>query len=325
MLTFILRRFGLLIFTLFLTSVIVFAITQWLPGDPCRILLGREASQVQISQCRADLGLDLPAWQQYVRWLGNLLRGDWGISYSLREPALPAVLARLRNSSYIALLTLLFSVPIAILMGVWAGFNAQKPVDVAINTLTLGVVGLPEFVTGVVLIELLSFRLGKWLYPLTGWRGLPASSSIGLNSNFASAFPSLILPALTASLVLLAYLVRLTRAGVLAELRQGYVRTAQLKGLPLSAVRFRHVLRNALLPTITVIAISVGWLMSGLVVVENVFNYPGLGRLLVIAIERHDLPLLQLITMLTVTIFATANWIADLLYASLNPRIRLGE
>lgn len=133
----------------------------------------------------------------------------------------------------------------------------------------------------------------------------------------------LILPALTATLVLLAYVTRLTRAGVIEELKQGYVRTAMLKGLPRRTVITKHVLRNALLPTITVVAISFGWLISGLIVIENVFNYPGLGRLLTFAIDRRDLPLLQAITLATVLGFALANLAADLLYAALNPRIRL--
>ena len=139
------------------------------------------------------------------------------------------------------------------------------------------------------------------------------------------ALPMLILPALTAMLVLLAYIARLTRAGVVEELKQPYVRTADLKGLPRRTVTVKHVLRNALLPTITVIAISLGWLISGLVVIENVFNYPGLGRLMIFAIDRRDLPLLQAVTMVTVLGFALANLGADILYAVLNPRIRLGD
>jgi peptide/nickel transport system permease protein len=139
------------------------------------------------------------------------------------------------------------------------------------------------------------------------------------------ALPMLILPALTAMLVLLAYIARLTRAGVVEELKQPYVRTADLKGLPRRTVTVKHVLRNALLPTITVIAISLGWLISGLVVIENVFNYPGLGRLMIFAIDRRDLPLLQAVTMVTVLGFALANLGADVLYAVLNPRIRLGD
>jgi peptide/nickel transport system permease protein len=205
-------------------------------------------------------------------------------------------------------------VPLAVLLGVVAGLNEDKAADNLISIASLSVVGLPEFVTGVILIEILAFRL-EWL---------PANSSIQADATFREALPMLILPALTATLVLLAYIARLTRAGVVEELKRPYVRTAVLKGLPRRTVVFKHVLRNALLPTITVIAISFGWLISGLIVIENVFNYPGLGRLLIFAIDRRDLPLLQAITMVTVLAFALANLAADLLYAWLNPRIRLG-
>jgi len=173
---------------------------------------------------------------------------------------------------------------------------------------------LPEFVTGLVLIQVLSFTFHLF----------PANSSIETGISFWDALPMLVLPALTATLVLLAYIARLTRAGVVEELKRPYVRTATLKGLPRSTVVVKHVLRNALLPTITVIAISFGWLISGLIVIENVFNYPGLGRLLIFAIDRRDLPLLQAITLIAVLGFSLSNLAADLLYAFLNPRIRLG-
>ena len=169
-------------------------------------------------------------------------------------------------------------------------------------------------------IQIFSFGLRD-----LGLPSLPANSSIPPGTSFMEALPMLILPALTAMLVLLAYIARLTRAGVVEELKQPYVRTADLKGLPRRTVTIKHVLRNALLPTITVIAISLGWLISGLVVIENVFNYPGLGRLMIFAIDRRDLPLLQAVTMVTVLGFALANLGADVLYGILNPRIRLGE
>ncbi len=188
-----------------------------------------------------------------------------------------------------------------------------------ISIFSLSVVGLPEFVTGLVLIQIFSFELRK-----RGLPSLPANSSIRPDASFAEALPMLILPAITATLVLLAYIARLTRAGVIEELKKPYVRTADLKGLSRRTVIFKHVLRNALLPTITIIAISFGWLISGLVVIENVYNYPGLGRLLVFAIDRRDLPLMQAVVMVTVVGFAIANLAADLLYGMLNPRIRLG-
>jgi peptide/nickel transport system permease protein len=225
---------------------------------------------------------------------------------------------RLRNSLMLALVAVIISVPLGVTLGVLAGLNEHKPIDTTVSVGSLSVVGLPEFVTGLVLIQVFSFGLRDLGLPY-----LPANSSIPPDSTFIEALPMLILPAIAAMLVLLAYISRLTRAGVLEELKQPYVRTADLKGLSRRTVIVKHVLRNALLPTITVIAISLGWLISGLVVIENVFNYPGLGRLMIFAIDRRDLPLLQAVIMVTVLGFALANLAADILYGWLNPRIRL--
>lgn len=316
---YILRRLGFLVLTALLTSIIVFLVTQWLPGDVCRVILGREAGQNALDACRAQLGLDNPLPIRYLNWLGNFLKGNWGESYSTRSAILPVITQRIRNTGMLALVTLLISVPLGVSLGVIAGLRENKLLDNVINVLSLSVVGLPEFVTGIVLIQFFSFELRRRGLPF-----LPANSSIRAGTSFIDALPMLILPAITATLVLLAYIARLTRAGVIEELKKPYVRTAVLKGLPGSSVINEHVLRNALLPTITIIAISIGWLISGLVVIENVFNYPGLGRLLVFAIDRRDLPLIQAVTMVTVLGLASANLLADLLYAYLNPRIRLG-
>ncbi len=222
------------------------------------------------------------------------------------------VMQRLRNSLMLAAVTLVLAVPLSVALGVVAGLKEGKLLDSTINIGSLAVVGLPEFVTGLVLIQIFAFGL-KWF---------PANSSIRAGAGFLEVLPMLILPALTATLVLLAYIIRLTRAGVVEELKASYVRTADLKGLPRNTVVIKHVLRNALLPTITIIAVSVGWMISGLVVIENVFNYPGLGRLLVFAIERRDLPIIQAVALITVLGFALANLAADLLSAFLNPRVR---
>lgn len=314
MLRYIARRIGFLILTLLLTSIIVFVVTRLLPGDVARIILGREAGKAALEAKREELGLNDPAPVQYVRWLGNFVRGNWGESFSTKAPIFDVVMQRLRNSLMLTFVTLIVAVPVAVALGVIAGLNENKAADNVISIASLSVVGLPEFVTGVILIQIFAFQLKLF----------PANSSIAVDATFAEALPMLILPALTATLVLLAYIARLTRAGVVEELKRPYVRTAVLKGLPRTHVVVKHVLRNALLPTITIIAISFGWLISGLIVIENVFNYPGLGRLLLFAIDRRDLPLLQAITMLTVLGFALANLVADLLYAYLNPRIRLG-
>lgn len=322
---YLLRRFGFLLLTLLVTSLIVFAVTQFLPGDVCRIILGREAGAEALATCEERLGLNEPVPVQYLSWLGNFLQGDWGESFSTRSEIRPVVLQRLRNSLRLALVTMVFAVPLAVTLGVIAGLNAERPLDNVISIGSLAVVGLPEFVTGLVLIQLFAFTFNDVLERWFGVRPFPANSSVAPDATFVEAFPMLVLPALTATLVLLAYIARLTRAGVVEELERPYVRTATLKGLPRRTIVFKHVLRNALLPTITVIAISFGWLISGLIVIENVYNYPGLGRLLLFAIDRRDLPLLQAVTMVTVLGFALANLAADLLYAWLNPRIRLGE
>lgn len=313
MTTYILRRLGFLLLTLIVTSLLIFIITNLLPGDVARTVLGREAGEAQLEEFREKFGLNDPLPVQYGRWFFNFVRGDWGESISTRSEIREVIGQRLNNSLQLAGLTLLFSVPLGVVLGVIAGLNENKLADNLVSITSLAVVGLPEFVTGLILIEIFATQLDL----------LPPNSSVKLGTSFKEAFPMLVLPALTATLVLLAYIARLTRAGVVEELKKPYVRTAVLKGLPRRAVIFKHVLRNALLPTITIIAISFGWLISGLIVIENVFNYPGLGRLLVFAIDRRDLPLMQAVTMVTVLGFAVANLVADLLYAYLNPRIRL--
>jgi len=309
---FVLRRLGFLLLTLLLTSVIVFSITQFLPGDVARVLLPRDASEEAVEAKREELGMNRPAVVQYVSWVGRFARGDWGTSFAWGTPIRPRVMDALRNSLMLAAVALLFSVPLSIALGVWAGLSENRLADHTISLVSLSVVGLPEFVTGVILIGLLAHS----------WKLLPATSSMEPGTGFAAAFPSLIMPALTATFVLLAYIVRLTRAEVVEQMSKAYVRTATLKGMPRAIVIVKHVLRNALLPTVTVIAISIGWLIGGIIVIENVFNYPGLGRLLITAIDNQDFPLMQAITMVVVFGVVLSNLLADLIYAALNPRIR---
>ena len=312
---YILRRLGFLVITVLLASILIFMVTQWLPGDVARVLLGREAGEEAVANLREELGLNDPLPMQYFNWLFDFVSGDWGRSFSTGGAIRPLVFSRLRNSLILAGVTLVISVPIAVTLGVIAGLKNNTWIDNLISISALSVVGLPEFVTGLILIQIFAFEFNL----------LPATSSIAPGESFATMLPSLILPAVTATLVLLAYVSRLVRSGVIEEMKKPYVRVATLKGIPYRSVIFKHILRNALLPTITVLAISFGWLISGLVVVENVFNYPGTGRLLVFAINRSDLPLIRAIVMVTVVGFSAANLTADLLYGILNPRIALGE
>lgn len=321
---FLIRRMIFFVFTLFLTSVLVFILTRVLPGDVARVILGREASAQAVEAKREELGLNEPLLLQYVHWGINFVQGDWGTTYSGAQENIREVVGqRLVHSGWLALLTLLMAVPLSVFLGVIAGLNEGKPVDSAISVLSLSVVSLPEFVTGLFLINTVALKWkDNFIADRIGW--FPASSFIRPGTTFREALPVLWLPAIAATLVLIAYIVRLVRAGVIEELKRDYVRTAVLKGLPFRVVIFKHVLRNALIPTITVIATSTGWLMSGLVVIESVFSYPGLGSLLVTtAIKNRDLPLIQAIVMVTVTIILIANFTADVLYAVLNPRIRL--
>jgi peptide/nickel transport system permease protein len=315
MIPFLVRRIFLLTLTMLFTSILIFGLTQILPGDIARLQLGREASEVSIAAFRERYGLDDPLPMQYMTWLGGFISGDWGVSYSAGNPAVrPLVIDRLGNTLRLALYTFVLSVPLSVALGVISALREGSWLDNLISLLSLSVVGLPEFVTGIVLINVLALGLG-WF---------PPTSLITRDMAFGDWIRILTLPAITASFVLLGYIVRMTRAGVLEELKQPYVRTAALKGLPARMVIVKHVLRNALLPTITVIALSVGWLIGGLIVIENVFSYPGLGALMVDAVTQKNIPLLQACVMAVIFFFALANLVADVLYAFLNPRIRLG-
>ena len=309
---FVIRRLAFLVLTVLLSSMLVFAATHVLPGDVATMVLGREASQEAKDNLRKELGLDKPLVQQYGAWLSGLARGDWGASISTGEDVRAVTQERLRNSAMLALVAFLMYVPLGIFLGAVAAWRRNSPLDHILSAGSLAFIGLPEFVTAVLLIAIFS----RWL----GW--LPSSSAIPPGAGFFEALPSLILPAMTVSLASLAYVLRLTRAGTIEVLRTDYVRTARLKGLSTLAIAFRHVLRNSLLPTITVVAAGVGWLIGGLIVTESVFGYPGLGRLVLFAVQRRDIPLIQATTMVIVIIFALANLVADIIYALLNPRIR---
>ncbi len=312
---FLLRRLAFFVFTLIFTSLLVFVLTRVLPGDVARIILGREAGEDQVAALRVELGLDQPLVIQYLDWVGDFARGDWGKTFvSPRQDIREIVLQRAEKSGWLALVTLVMAVPISITLGVIAGLREGKFLDSLISLLSLSVVSLPEFVTGLFLINIVARNSDFF----------PASSSgIGPGTTFMEALPKLWLPAITATLVLIAYIARLTRAGVIEELKRDYVRTAVLKGLPYRVVVIKHVLRNALIPTITVIANSTGWLISGLVVIEFVYGYRGLGSLLIAAIENRNLPQIQAIVMVTVSVILVANFLADMLYSILNPRITL--
>ena len=313
MLRFIARRLGFMLLTLLAASLIIFFVTEMLPGDVASMIIGRFATPEALAKLRAQLGLDRPLYVQYLDWLRHYATGDWGKSLSTGMPIQPMVMERLRNSAMLGAMAMVMSVPLAIVLGVIAALKRNSWIDHLISVSALALVGLPEFVTGLFLIGVFALGLGI----------LPASSDIDPDAGFLRILPRLILPSLTITFVMLAYVARMTRSSTIEVLKTDYVRTAFLKGLPRGEVLVKHVLRNALLPTVTIVAISIGWLIGGLIVTETVFGYPGIGRLLLFAIQRRDLPLIQAVTMLIVTIYSMSNLIADILYAYLNPRIRL--
>jgi peptide/nickel transport system permease protein len=230
-----------------------------------------------------------------------------------RMPVFPMVMSRLRNSAMLAVVVLVFYVPLGIFFGVLAALKRDKWPDQGITTVSMVFVALPVFVISLLLIPLFCHFLG-WL---------PANSSIHPDSSFGDALPFLILPAIAVALNSLGYVTRMTRAGTIDVLRTDYVRAAYLKGLPRRQVLVRHVLRNALLPTITIVAMDAGMMIGGMLVAEVVFGYPGLGRLLLYGMQNQDLPLIQACSMVAVTMLCLANLVADLLYGFLNPRIRV--
>jgi peptide/nickel transport system permease protein len=312
MLRFVLRRLGLLLITLFVSSLIIFIVLNHDPHAVAISILGQFSTPQDVQTVMHKLGLDRPAPARYLDWMTHFVVGNWGQSYTLNVPVAGLVFQRLRNSAVLGGLAFLLVVPFSVVMGTLAGLREGKVLDRVVSIVGLSAIALPEFVSGVFLIVI----FGLWL----GW--LPASAAIQPDANPFQSLSALVLPCLTLMLVDFAYISRMMRATTADVLASNYVRTAILKGMPMRTVLFKHVLRNALLPVITVIASQIGWLLGGLVIVETLFAYPGLGNLLLDAATNHDLPLLEAIAMLLAIVYCLSNLLADLLYAYLNPRIR---
>jgi peptide/nickel transport system permease protein len=308
---FLLKRLGLALITLVLISFAVFAVAQVLPGDVGRTILGPYATNAQVARLDHQLGVDKPLVVRYVNWITAFVRGDWGQSYLLNTPVRPFVLGRLLNSVVLAAFALLLTVPISIGLGVVAALNYGRVGDRIITIAGLSLIALPEFVIGVVLLVVFAVQL-KWL---------PVSSSVP-SWNPEDIVRQLLLPAIPLVLVLFGYISRMARAGTIVSLNSNYTRTAILKGLPRRTVIGRHVLRNSLLPTISVVAVQVGYLVGGLVVIETLFNYPGIGKLVLDSAQGHDIPMLDATVLMVAIIYMLANLTADVLYAVLNPRVR---
>jgi peptide/nickel transport system permease protein len=315
LLLFLLRRLGLMALTLWIVSLIVFFAGQVLPGDPGRAKLGNLASVQSVQILDHQLGVDRPLLVRYFSWIGGLLHGNMGTSYEFSSAVEPFVRAALINSLKLAALAFVIVVPLSIFGGVVAALYEGRWLDRVISITGLTLASLPEFVPGIVLIVVFGVEL-KWL---------PVTASAGQGSSIASQVQHLILPAIPLVFVLFGYIARMARAGTIEALASDYTRTAILKGLPRWVVIRRHVLRNSLLPTITVIATQTGYLIGGLVVIEYLFNYQGIGGLIYKAAVQKDFPMLEAGVMVIGVVYVLATLGADLLLMALNPQLRVGE
>jgi peptide/nickel transport system permease protein len=309
---FLLKRLGLASITLFLLTVIVFFGAQILPGNVARRILGPFADQSAVDNLNHQLGTDKPLLTQYWNWISDFFRGDLGDSLAYHVPVSSLVGNALIHSLKLAALAFVLVVPLAVLGGVVAALKRDRAVDRIITLTGLSLTVVPEFVTGIMLILV----FGLWIDVL------PVSADAPDGSGVFTQIKYLLLPALTLVILLFGYIARITRAGTIESLDADYTRTAFLKGLPRRTVIRRHVLRNSLLPTIAVIATQTGYLIGGLVVIETLFNYPGMGRLIFTAANQKDFPLLESSVLIVGIVFLVATLLADLAYSVLNPRIR---
>jgi peptide/nickel transport system permease protein len=308
------RRAALSLLTLWLLSMMVFAGGQLLPGDVGRAILGPLADARAVANLDHELGTDRPMPLQYWDWISHFVAGDMGRSYAYRAPVGPFVLAALGYSLKLGIVAFVLVVPISITAGVWSALHAGRPADRIISILGLSASVLPEFVSGIVLIMI----FGIWL------KVLPITAVWPTGAGLLRQCYYLVLPSLPLVLVLFGYLARMARAGTLAALASDYTRTAVLKGLHPRAVLWRHVLRNALLPTITVTATQTGYLLGGLVVVETLFRYPGIGSLIYSAARDKDFPMLEATVLTVGLIYTLAAVVADVFQLLLDPRVRFG-
>jgi peptide/nickel transport system permease protein len=309
---FILRRLLLAVVVLFLVSILVFGATQAL-GDPARAILGRDSSPARLAALQSQLNLDHSIVSQYWSWLTGLFHGDLGTSLAANQPVTTVIGARLVNSGALVVLSAVISIPLSIAIGSWAALRREKLFDKASSTLLLALAALPEFVVAVVLVILLSTTVFHWL---------PSISTIPPGSRPWDHLKGLILPTATLVVAVAPYVARIMRASMIEVLESDYVEMARLKGLPERTVLIRHALPNALGPVFQVIAINLAYLAGGIVVVEFVFNYTGIGGGLQDAVTNHDIPLVQAFAMIIAGVYVILNLLADVATILVTPRLR---
>ena len=311
----VVRRLLLLIPTLLLLSVVVFLMLQVVPGDPGRVRLGPYAPASAVAQVDHQLGVDRPLLVRYGTWLGGFLVLHWGTSWNQGVPVFSLTMQRLWASIQLAFVALVIIIPLAVVLGVTAALRRDGIADRVITIVSLSLTVVPEFVSGVVLIVLFVVGLKIFHYP-----AVPPAGAGPLTRVFY-----LILPALPLMFIEMGYIARMARAGMIEALSMPYIRTATLNGLPRRRVVYGHALRNAMAPTVAVIGTQIGWLVGGLVIVERLFVYPGIGKLIADSATYKDFPVLEATVLVVATIYMLSNLGADLIVALLNPRVRYGR
>jgi peptide/nickel transport system permease protein len=310
---FILRRLLLGIVVLILVSILVFLATQALPGDPARAILGRSATPASLAALRRQLHLDRPVIDQYWTWVTGLLHGNFGTSLAAQEPVSTLLAPKLVNSAVLVALAAVLSIPLSIAIGAYAALKREKAFDQASSNLLLALAALPEFVVGLVLVI---------LFATTVTHVLPAVSTIPPGSRPWNNWLALILPTLALVIAVAPYVARIMRASMIEVLESDYVEMARLKGLPERTVLIRHALPNALGPVFQVIALNLAYLAGGIIFIEVVFNYTGIGGAIAEAVRNHDLPVIQALAILIAAVYVVLNLLADVATILVTPKLR---
>jgi len=308
----VLRKLVGALLLLLAVSALIFAGTQLLPGDVATAMLGQSATPSAVAAIRAELGLDQPAFSRYLIWLGGVLQGHFGLSYASHLDVASTLSLRLHNTLFLAGVTAVVAVPVALTLGLLSVLHLNRPLDRVISILTRGTVSLPEFFIGYLLILLFSVQLG-WL---------DSSSTVFPDMPLAERLWAILLPTVTLALAVVGHMTNMTRAALLNVLAAPYIETAELKGLSRRQVIWRHALPNALAPIINVITINLAYLVVGVVVVEVVFVYPGMGQYMVDSVVKRDIPVVQASSLIFAAVYIGLNSLADLATILANPRLR---
>lgn len=312
-LRFIARRLALGIFTLFVVSVVVFTATQLLPSDPAQAILGRNATTASVAALRGKLGLDHSAIYQYTHWLRGIVTGDPGDSFNAQLPILDYIGDRVVNSLFLLVLASVISIPLALWFGGYSARRRDTTFDNVSSNVMLALASLPEFVVGIIFVLLFSVRI---------WHVLPAVSAIGLGKGPWSDMKGMVLPTTVLVVGAVPYVSRVVRASMIEVLESDYVEMARLKGAPEKVVLWRHALPNALGPVFQVIALNVAYFAAGVIVVESLFNYPGIGGALRDSVRVRDIPVIQFLVMVLAAVYVVTNLAADVATVLVTPRLR---